>query len=81
MITMTADQFTSKPTHIELTNSERLEMTARIMSGEQYATIAQDFGISVGTVQAVKRSRRWFKDYKQQILEAGYKQCLQRIKE
>ena len=60
------------PTHNPLTEIERLMITARIMSGEEYGTIAKDFGVSKGTIEAIKRNRKWFKTYRKLIVKMGY---------
>ena len=68
-----------QPDHIPLEETERLEIVARVLQGDQYCDIAKDFGVRSGTIDAARRKRKWFKDYKKQIIDAGYQHCLKEI--
>lgn len=72
--------FYDEPTNEELSELDRLMITTRIMSGEDYYTIARDFNITKGTVDAIKRKRKWYKYYRKHLLRAGYNHLASQVK-
>ena len=64
---------------IRIPDRERLALTARILSGESFATIGRDFGMSERTVESIKRKRQWYRDYRELIVKQGYDSLTQNM--
>ena len=62
---------TKQNNHIPWSDVDRLDITARIMRGEDYTSIARDYDTTCGNIRSIRHYRKWYQEYKNYILDVG----------